>query len=63
MSLVNPIVTLVIVGAALWAINACMPMDRKIGSILNVVVPILVILWLLRGVGLLGDIRAMPAGG
>jgi low temperature requirement protein LtrA len=57
MSLVTLIVTLVIVGVALWAINTYIPMDRKIKSILNVVVVIIVILWLLRGFGLLDSVN------
>lgn len=56
MSLINLVVTLIIVGIGLWAINNYLPMDRKIKQILNVVVVILVVLWLLRGFGLLGDI-------
>lgn len=54
MSLVNLVITLVVVGVGLWAINTYVPMDRKIKQILNVVVVILVVLWLLRGFGLLG---------
>ncbi|MCZ0810822.1 MAG: Thivi_2564 family membrane protein [Pseudomonadota bacterium] len=63
MSLINLIVTLVVVGVALWAINTYLPMDRKIKNILNVVVVILVVIWLLRAFGLLGDIGAMRVGG
>lgn len=63
MNLVNLIVTLVVVGVALWAINTYLPMDRKIKSILNVVVVIVVILWLLRGFGILGDIGSIRVGG
>lgn len=63
MSLLNLIVTLVVVGVALWAINTYVPMDRKIKSILNVVVVILVIVWLLRGFGLLGSLGAIQVGG
>ena len=63
MSLINLVVTLVIVGVALWAINTYIPMDQKIKTILNVVVVILVVLWLLRGFGLLGGIGMMDAGG
>lgn len=51
MSLVQLIVVLAVVGVLLWAINAYVPMDRKIKGILNVVVVIAVVLWLL---GLLG---------
>lgn len=57
MTLINLVITLVVVGVLLWAINTYIPMDRKIKSILNVVVVILVILWLLRGFGLLGTIN------
>lgn len=57
MSLVSLIITLVVVGVALWAINTYIPMDRKIKSILNVVVVILVVLWLLRGFGLLDSVN------
>lgn len=63
MSLLNLIVTLVVVGVALWAINTYVPMDRKIKSILNVVVVILVILWLLRGFGLMANLSAIQVGG
>jgi hypothetical protein len=63
MSLINLIVTLVVVVVALWAINTYLPMDHKIKSILNVVVVVVVILWLLRGFGLLGDIGAIRVGG
>ncbi|RYH07246.1 Thivi_2564 family membrane protein [Tropicimonas sp. IMCC6043] len=63
MSLINLVVTLVIVGVALWAINTYIPMDQKIKMILNVVVVIVVVLWLLRAFGLLGGIGTMDVGG
>lgn len=63
MNLLNLVVTLVVVGVVLWAINTYLPMDGKIRQILNVVVVIVVILWLLRGFGLLGDIGAISVGG
>lgn len=63
MSLVNLVITLVVVGVGLWAINTYVPMDRKIRQILNVAVVIVVVLWLLRGLGLLGDIGAISVGG
>lgn len=56
------LVTLVVVGIALWAVNTYLPMDHTIKSILNIVVLILVILWLLRGFGSLGDIGAIRVG-
>ncbi len=38
MTLLNIIIVLVVVGLVLWLINNYIPMDRKIKSILNVVV-------------------------
>lgn len=63
MSLINLIVTLVVVGVALWAVNTYIPMDRKIKSILNIVVVIAVVLWLLRAFGVLGSLGAISVGG
>ncbi len=63
MSVIDLVVTLVVVGVALWAVNNYLPMDRKIKSILNVVVVILVVIWLLRGFGLLGDLGTLRIGG
>lgn len=53
MSLLSLVVILVIVGVALWLINAYIPMDAKIKNILNIVVVIVVILWLLSAFGVL----------
>jgi hypothetical protein len=46
MSLVTLVVVLVIVGVALYLINAYVPMEPRIKSILNVAVIIFVLLWL-----------------
>lgn len=54
MSVISLILTLVIVGVVLWAINRYIPMDHKIKSILNIVVVVLVVIWLLRLFGVLG---------
>lgn len=62
MSLISIVLTLIIVGVLLWAINNYIPMDGKIKSILNVVVVVAVVIWLLYGFGVLnsgGEIR-MP---
>lgn len=53
MSLLGIILALVLVGVALWLINAFVPMDAKIKTILNVVVVIVLIIWLLKAFGLL----------
>ncbi len=63
MNIVNLVVTLLIVGVGLWAINTYVPMDRKIKSILNVIVVILVILWLPARVRHDGRIGSMRVGG
>jgi len=47
MDLISLVVTLVIVGVVLWAINTLIPMDQKIKTIMNVVVVIAVLLWVL----------------
>jgi low temperature requirement protein LtrA len=62
MSLIGLIVTLVIVGVILWAINTYIPMDAKIKNILNVVVVIAVILWLLSAFGVLGRVGDVRIG-
>jgi len=63
MPLVNLIVTLIVVGVLLWLVNTYIPMDRKIKSILNVVVVIFVILWILNGTGLLSGLNGFRIGG
>lgn len=53
MTLIELVVTLVIVGLVLWAIQAVIPMDAKVKAILQVVVIVFLALWLLQGFGLL----------
>lgn len=48
MPILNVIIILIIVGVLLWAVNAYLPMDAKIKTILNVVVVVVVIIWLLK---------------
>jgi hypothetical protein len=62
MSLITLIVTLIVVGVLLWAINNYIPMDRKIKSIINAVVVIVVILWLLKVFGVLGSLQNLTIG-
>lgn len=57
MTLISLIVTLVVVGVLLWAVNTYIPMDSKVKNILNVVVIIAVILWLLSAFGVLGALH------
>ncbi|MHC1743364.1 MAG: Thivi_2564 family membrane protein [Syntrophobacteraceae bacterium] len=62
MPLVNLIIILVAVGVVLWLINNYIPMDRKIKSILNIVVVIFVILWLLSVFGVIGSLSGLRVG-
>jgi hypothetical protein len=62
MSVVTLLITLIIVGVALWLINKYIPMDGKIKTILNVVVVILVILWLLSAFGVIGSLSNTHIG-
>lgn len=48
------VLTLVVIGVILWAINTYVPMDGKIKNILNGVVVVAVILWLLSVFGVFG---------
>ena len=60
MPLISLIITLVVVGVLLWAINSYIPMAEPIKKILNIVVVICVVVWLLYAFGILdrsGDIR------
>jgi hypothetical protein len=60
MSLISLAVTLIVIGVLLWLVNAYIPMDGKIKTILNAVVVICVVVWLLFTFGILnhsGDIR------
>ena len=62
MPLMQLLITLIVVGVILWAINNYIPMDGKIKSILNIVVVVVVVLWLLQVFGLLGSINKMRVG-
>jgi predicted membrane protein len=56
MPLLNIVVALIVVGVALWLINRFIPMASSIKAILNVVVVVAVGVWVLKAVGLWGDV-------
>lgn len=62
MSLISLIITIVVVGILLWAINSFIPMDGRVKSILNVVVIIVLVLWLLQGFGIIGSVGNVRVG-
>ncbi len=57
MDLITVVITLIVVGVLLWAINRYIPMDGKIKQILNIVVVVVVVLWLLQGFGVIGSLH------
>jgi hypothetical protein len=62
MSLVTVVIVLIVVGVLLWLINAYIPMQSTIKSILNAVVIIVVVIWLLQAFGILGEIGNVRIG-
>jgi len=54
------VITLIVVGVLLWAINAYLPMDANIKKILNIVVVICVVVWLLSQFGVFHRIHDVP---
>lgn len=57
MSLLTILLVLVVAGILLYVVNAYVPMDGKIKSILNVVVVIVVVVWLLKVFGLFSYLK------
>jgi hypothetical protein len=62
MPLLNLVLVLIVVGVLLWLVNTYIPMDRKIKTILNVVVVIVVVIWLLQAFGVLGSLDSIRIG-
>jgi hypothetical protein len=54
LTIISLLVTLVIIGVLLYVLNAVVPMDPKIKTIVNAIVIVLVLLWLLEVFGLVG---------
>jgi hypothetical protein len=62
MPLVQLVIVLIVVGVLLWLVNAYIPMDSKIKSILNIVVVVVVVLWLLNVFGVLSGVSGIRVG-
>jgi hypothetical protein len=56
MPLVNIVLIIVAVGLVMWLINTYIPMAAAIKSLLNVVVFVVVLIWILRIFGVVGEI-------
>ena len=56
MPLINLVIALIVVGAALYLINGYIPIASSIKAILNVLVVVVVTVWVLQAVGVLGKL-------
>jgi hypothetical protein len=56
MPILSILIVIIAVGVILWLVNAFIPMNIKIKTILNVVVVILVIIWILKIFGLFSSL-------
>lgn len=54
------VITLIVIGVLLWLVNAYLPMDQKIKSILNAVVVVCVVIWLLSQFGVFHRVHDVP---
>lgn len=59
MSLLTIILVLIVAGFVLWLVNNMIPMDRKIKTILNIVVVVIICIWLLKVFGLLSSLTSI----
>ncbi len=59
MDLLDMILMFVIVGVILWLINAYVPMEPRMKTIMNVFVVIFMCIWMLRMLGLLDGLRSI----
>ena len=59
MPLIDIIITLIVTGIALWAINTYIPMAAPIKKIINIVITVVVCLWLLQEFGVIGSLRGI----
>jgi hypothetical protein len=59
MPILNIILLLVVAGVLLWLINTYIPMDRKIKSLLNTVVVVIVVIWLLQAFGVWDSLKKL----
>jgi hypothetical protein len=62
MPLMQLVITLVVVGILLWLVNAYIPMQSSIKSILNGVVVICVVLWIVNLFGGFSSLQNIHVG-
>ena len=59
MPLINIILVVIVVGVALWAVNAFIPMAPAVKRILNILVVVVLCLWLLQSFGVIEGIKSI----
>jgi hypothetical protein len=62
MSLISIVLVLIVAGVIMWLINAYIPMQGTIKSLLNAVVVIVLVIWLLQAFGVLGELGRIQIG-
>lgn len=62
MPVLQLIIVLVVAGVLMWLVNAYIPMQRTLKTILNVVVVILAILYVMAAFGVLGPTAGIWIG-
>ncbi|MDA3898571.1 MAG: hypothetical protein PF482_20720 [Desulfobacteraceae bacterium] len=55
MSLIQLVITLVVIGAILWAIDRYIPMNAAIKKLVNIVVVVVAVLFVLQYFGIIGS--------
>lgn len=55
MSLIQIVISLVVVGVVMWLINTYIPMQSGVKKVMNIVVVIAVILYVLMAFGVIGS--------
>ena len=58
--IINLVITLIVIGVALYLINRYIPMQSSIKTILNVVVVVGVCVWILQAVGMWNSLTSYP---
>jgi hypothetical protein len=59
MPILTMLLTLIVVGVVLWAVNEYIPMAPQVKRLLNVVVLVLLVVWLLKVFGVWGWLAKM----
>jgi hypothetical protein len=54
MSIISLIITVLVMGALLWAVNQYVPLHGKFKKILNAIVVLCAVVWLLSVYGVIG---------